>query len=32
MKIVVTGGGSGGHITPNLAVARELKQLDPATE
>lgn len=26
MKIVVTGGGSGGHITPILAVARELKR------
>jgi UDP-N-acetylglucosamine--N-acetylmuramyl-(pentapeptide) pyrophosphoryl-undecaprenol N-acetylglucosamine transferase len=32
MKIVVTGGGSGGHITPNLAVAAELKKLDPAIE
>lgn len=29
MKIVVTGGGSGGHITPILAVAHELKQLQP---
>ena len=29
MKIVVTGGGSGGHITPILAVAHELKQLEP---
>jgi UDP-N-acetylglucosamine--N-acetylmuramyl-(pentapeptide) pyrophosphoryl-undecaprenol N-acetylglucosamine transferase len=29
MTIVVTGGGSGGHITPILAVARELKQLQP---
>jgi UDP-N-acetylglucosamine--N-acetylmuramyl-(pentapeptide) pyrophosphoryl-undecaprenol N-acetylglucosamine transferase len=29
MKILLTGGGSGGHITPLLAVARELKQLDP---
>ncbi len=29
MTIVVTGGGSGGHITPILAVARELKQLRP---
>ena len=26
MKIVVTGGGSGGHITPILAVAHELKK------
>lgn len=25
----MTGGGSGGHITPILAVAHELKQLDP---
>lgn len=29
MKIVLTGGGSGGHITPLLAVAHELKQLKP---
>ena len=29
MTIVVTGGGSGGHITPILAVAAELKQLRP---
>lgn len=28
-KVVVTGGGSGGHITPALAVAHELKQLRP---
>ena len=28
--IVLTGAGSGGHITPLLAVARELKRLDPA--
>lgn len=28
----MTGGGSGGHITPVLAVAHELKQLDPQTE
>lgn len=27
--IVLTGGGSGGHITPILAVAAELKQLQP---
>jgi UDP-N-acetylglucosamine--N-acetylmuramyl-(pentapeptide) pyrophosphoryl-undecaprenol N-acetylglucosamine transferase len=31
MTIVVTGGGSGGHITPILAVAHELKKLDPTT-
>lgn len=32
MRIVVTGGGSGGHITPLLAVAHELKQLNPEIE
>lgn len=30
MTIVLCGGGSGGHITPLLAVARELKKLQPA--
>ena len=29
MNIVLTGGGSGGHITPILAVAHELKQQVP---
>jgi UDP-N-acetylglucosamine--N-acetylmuramyl-(pentapeptide) pyrophosphoryl-undecaprenol N-acetylglucosamine transferase len=32
MKIVVTGAGSGGHITPVLVVARELKILRPGIE
>ena len=32
MKILVTGGGSGGHITPVLAVAHELKRLRPDVE
>jgi UDP-N-acetylglucosamine--N-acetylmuramyl-(pentapeptide) pyrophosphoryl-undecaprenol N-acetylglucosamine transferase len=32
LKIVVTGGGSGGHITPILAVAQELKNLRPDIE
>lgn len=29
MKIVAAGGGSGGHVTPILAVLAELKRLDP---
>lgn len=29
MNIILTGGGSGGHITPILAVAHELKQQSP---
>ena len=32
MRIVLTGGGSGGHIVPLLAVAHELKQLRPDCE
>ena len=29
MKVILTGGGSGGHITPLLAVAAELKRRQP---
>lgn len=32
MKIVLTGGGSGGHITPVLAVASEIKRLNNTTK
>jgi UDP-N-acetylglucosamine--N-acetylmuramyl-(pentapeptide) pyrophosphoryl-undecaprenol N-acetylglucosamine transferase len=32
MKIVLTGGGSGGHITPLLAVAHEITLASPETE
>lgn len=33
MKVVLTGGGtSAGHITPSLAVAHELKEIDPTVE
>lgn len=31
-RIVMTGGGSGGHITPIFAVAHQVKQMDPAAE
>ena len=32
MKIFLVGGGSGGHITPILSVADELKRQDPSIE
>ncbi len=32
MRIVVSGGGSAGHITPTLAVCAALKQLDSSCE
>lgn len=32
MKILVVGGGSGGHITPAVAVVREILQLKPRSE
>ena len=28
IKIILTGGGSAGHVTPNLALIPRLKQLD----
>ena len=31
MKILVVGGGSGGHITPAVAVVREILTLKPRT-
>jgi UDP-N-acetylglucosamine--N-acetylmuramyl-(pentapeptide) pyrophosphoryl-undecaprenol N-acetylglucosamine transferase len=32
MKILLCGGGTGGHITPILAIAHELKQADSTTK
>jgi UDP-N-acetylglucosamine--N-acetylmuramyl-(pentapeptide) pyrophosphoryl-undecaprenol N-acetylglucosamine transferase len=31
MKIIISGGGTGGHIYPAIAIANALKQYDPAT-
>lgn len=31
-KIIISGGGTGGHIFPAIAIANALKQQDPATE
>ena len=32
MKIIISGGGTGGHIYPAIAIANELKAIDPATD
>ena len=32
MKIIISGGGTGGHIYPAIAIANELKTINPATE
>ena len=32
MRIVLTGGGTGGHVFPLIAVSRELKKQDPSVE
>ncbi|AQG80965.1 undecaprenyldiphospho-muramoylpentapeptide beta-N-acetylglucosaminyltransferase [Spirosoma montaniterrae] len=32
MNVIISGGGTGGHIYPAIAIANELKAIDPATE
>ncbi len=32
IKIIISGGGTGGHIFPAIAIANALKQLQPNTE
>ena len=32
MRVIMTGGGSGGHIYPALAIADKIKEMDPGSE
>jgi UDP-N-acetylglucosamine--N-acetylmuramyl-(pentapeptide) pyrophosphoryl-undecaprenol N-acetylglucosamine transferase len=32
MRVIIAAGGTGGHIFPGIAIAREFKRRDPATE
>ncbi|MEK6321595.1 MAG: undecaprenyldiphospho-muramoylpentapeptide beta-N-acetylglucosaminyltransferase [Acidobacteriota bacterium] len=32
MKVIIAAGGTGGHIFPGVAIAREFKRRDPSTE
>jgi len=32
LRVIISGGGTGGHIFPAIAIANALKRLDPATE
>ena len=32
MKVIITAGGTGGHIYPALAIIDKIKELDPSSE
>ena len=32
LRVIISGGGTGGHIFPAVSIANKLKQLNPATE
>lgn len=32
MRVIISGGGTGGHIYPAIAIANELKAIDPTTD
>jgi UDP-N-acetylglucosamine:LPS N-acetylglucosamine transferase len=31
-RVIISGGGTGGHIFPAVAIANALKKIDPSTE
>lgn len=31
-RVIISGGGTGGHIFPAIAIANALKKIDPETE
>ena len=32
LRVIISGGGTGGHIFPALSIANKLKELNPETE